>query len=1764
MPDLTYLTKPIGEPQQSSPIPISNLAVKDDRPVYYGEPNFKPATIHDLDVSKYEPYVGQVNPSIMLDELRARNQPWYEQMGNGLAKMSGLAATTFTESFTDLLYGIPSAIIKGANRGDFRFSDIGNNEITNAFDSLNKTMEELFPNYYTQSEMDASILGNMFGYGAGNWWGDKFLKNTGFTVGAIGAAMLTSGAGAYALGITKGTKIANAAVKGLIEGEATLARAADLYKAGKLTADAYKAFKNSYNYIQVANKVNTGFSAFLGASTEAFIEARQGMNDYIDRRTQEIKEMHGRPPIEKEYDDIRAEAETLANIRYAMNLPLLLASNVVQFGKALSRNIIKDTDNLLSSNIIEQTTGRRLSDLTGKEVLDGTFALRRSKLNDVVKKTVTALKSPLMEGFEEIEQYHIERTLQDYFDKRSNAVDRKTAANFIDSFTKGFQEAYGSKEGIEQALIGALTGAMGMPNVKGISNKVKGAKGDTSIWAGGLIDGIQEVNKTIAREKAFVDQLNNKDDIKKFVNYFDNFTQTLANNKDYDEAINRGDHFTADIIKSDDFISHVLNNIENDSVDVLQTKLQAMHNMGIEDFKSFTGRKPDDPITLHEKNLMIESLTNKVNKINDLKKMVDIRFSDANSVAKISDTEALDIKNLFIRSASLLDETQNKENEINDKISLLSGGNLIYDDIKHLVGRYTDFNLLADRMLSSIDDNEAKKEVGKILAKTLKQISDSGITITNKELKDELLKRTKDTVDDRNLNFIINTVDSYRKREEENSEFRKAAEQKLSQVTDPIAKKEIEKLLTNSADIRNRRIQFENLYNFLDKGIRSETIDQLAKVITAKKESIAQQHQDIVDSVNEVTETPTDIVNNKKKKSNKKTKSEKSVTTEEFFNSFTDSKKEYSNEDSRILRDILDQAFEATTELYKGIRVLNDIGKAEIGDFLKTVADSYGLAEQALDKTKDADQKRYIQNYIDTVIEYQPLFNGITTKEKVDNNTKHHNTKKHEEELKKRVDEFIEVLAPPVAENPADKMASNVKKLAELLDFAADDIAKSKSTTVTELNKLPIEDYFTAVITFIDKIHPLSEEKFDKFANVFGYLKNGRVKMTFNQFENITGNNNINPTDIENGGNANDKLDEQSNTIDDTLNKGEEDSTKTFNYRRSLIGHNLIAYLSRKYERREDLIKGIVEIEDTENDLNNNSIPLDPDYIKEGMKVIIEPAKDTEFNEYIDDNGKTVTLQDLTEVGNFPIVVKTTDNKIIGYVHDINWINEYNLYSTPEAMNTDKQKLMEIRKFIRDNGAVETTISKKSFGVLIKNKDKKKQKVKDAFKNPDLKITVAKNNRLIFRNNIEFLQEDMKLLNEKDFIDGATYLPLYVGTREGKKHYIAIPVTNTKVSDIQAESIINAIKLYLNKDNEQLLKELQNKGFDIANKLDGLIKFVSQYVYNFNNVNLIGKGNSLFDYLIKVPNSNYRAISITNFGIQFGKGESDFVNELKFDENGGVKSITIGNITKNKNSKDFDSFQNTFFTNLQNHLTEMYTRVERTNINTPTRVYTLTDNLEVAYERYNDYVKDNTETPFMDFEYRNEDINGDKVKYINTIQPKVEFNTEFKALVKPEDISEEDALSITDEMKLLRSEEYFSDDTNKLISIKIAEIELRRNKELQDKFGRNLEVVSSKQKSVISRNPELVKLTSDPIESNNRAQRVIDLYDEINSKYDAEIAALKPTEIKPAIPEDEWSIESEGDYESFSQSYPSFLLGVERESLNNAINTANNLINKCK
>lgn len=432
-----------------------------------------------------------------LGDVRAENQPWYAKIGNGLAKGAVLAGTTFLDGTVGLVWGIGTAI------GEGRWSGIWNNDFTNTMSAINEASEEALPNYYTQNEIEHP-WSNVFT--SANFWGDKLIKNIGFSIGAIyGGGVISKG------------------IKGV----------------GKLAAIGARRLGASINTtknILKGSSIAAGQIAVATSSvTEGSIEAINGVKDWERQYTQVLEGQHrdNLAEIVAEYDNNRGQSfvkdsegnivdeayvrmqervkqendayyESLAKMQedkdkmgnaiLLMNLPILMGSNFVQFGKLFSNGF---------------KTARKSYNILGKP---GEY---------VAGSTTHSLpyhiaKNALSEGSEEFGQGIATKTATHYYTTDVNnfykaKTDREAEKETLDwmkSFGEGLVQNVGDGGAWEEFLIGAMTGAMGIPRFRSITNSEGKFQSPITIYNEAYRDW-KEGEETAKRESQLVEYMNN-------------------------------------------------------------------------------------------------------------------------------------------------------------------------------------------------------------------------------------------------------------------------------------------------------------------------------------------------------------------------------------------------------------------------------------------------------------------------------------------------------------------------------------------------------------------------------------------------------------------------------------------------------------------------------------------------------------------------------------------------------------------------------------------------------------------------------------------------------------------------------------------------------------------------------------------------------------------------------------------------------------------------------------------------------------------------------------------------------------------------------------------------------------------------------------------------------------------------------------------------------------------------------------------------------
>ena len=457
-----------------------------------------------------------------LGDIRAQEQSWIAQLGAGLGKGVGLAATTFLDGTVGLLYGIGQGIAEG------RVSALWDNDVSNALQEVNQEMEKILPNYRTEEEQNRPWYQNL---GTMNFWADGVFKNLGFTVGAF-----------YSGGVwTKGLKVA-----GLMK-KATSAQVVGSVLSG-FNEGRIEANNGQRDFLELENQKIQDTRDALAMD----IAARGDLSD--SQKIQALQELDTN--METMRQDALERAHTMGLTTLIGNTILLSIDNLWQFGKLYGRGF-NNAKGL--ANRIERGAARE----GVEDVVENGAKRYVAKTTNRGMKVARGLSNGLVEGNEEMAQAFIADyagNMQSYdspdayYEALTDPNAQLKTKDFLTSATEGFANTYGNGDRWEEFAIGAFTGLLGMPTFGKVQNS------DANTWLGrgkavGISGGVfGEIKSATQREreaKEAVDVMNKyMDKLQTQAGYFaqsQSFTDAMDgfavanNNFEYKNASNNDD-----------------------------------------------------------------------------------------------------------------------------------------------------------------------------------------------------------------------------------------------------------------------------------------------------------------------------------------------------------------------------------------------------------------------------------------------------------------------------------------------------------------------------------------------------------------------------------------------------------------------------------------------------------------------------------------------------------------------------------------------------------------------------------------------------------------------------------------------------------------------------------------------------------------------------------------------------------------------------------------------------------------------------------------------------------------------------------------------------------------------------------------------------------------------------------------------------------------------------------------------------------------------
>lgn len=515
-----------------------------------------------------------------LGDIRAENQPWYAQIGAGLAKGAILAGTTFLDGTIGLLFGAGTAI------NEDRWSGLWDNDFSKAMQSFNEWSEQVLPNYYTKAEQEQPWYENIF---TANFLGDKFIKNLGFTVGAFYSGSLEA-AGVKGLG-----KLAMAGAKRLGAGIKTLK---GISKASSIVATGLGS---------VTSAVNEGRIEALNNSKDWFELHKAQLDDKLRERLNAIQAEYnanaGRQFIKSGVDGtqlvdpaylnyqkaIAKERELynaalgklnedrlkMGNMDLLMNIPILTASNIIQFGKLYANGF---------------KTSRKAYNILGRP---GEYKAGTTKLSAATAIT----KGALSEGTEEISQkaastiagkYYetdYETNVNNFYKSKTDPKAAQETLSWTKAFAEGINETVNDASSWEEFFIGALTGVLGMPKFRGIRSESGSLQSPITI-EGGAINEWRDYRNKIARENEIANYMNNRVNSPEFKNYYQGLIRHNKYQNDMNQAAEQGDEFNFKNAEHAQLVSDIVMFDQAGKIEDLKSAINEASGTSQEDLES--------------------------------------------------------------------------------------------------------------------------------------------------------------------------------------------------------------------------------------------------------------------------------------------------------------------------------------------------------------------------------------------------------------------------------------------------------------------------------------------------------------------------------------------------------------------------------------------------------------------------------------------------------------------------------------------------------------------------------------------------------------------------------------------------------------------------------------------------------------------------------------------------------------------------------------------------------------------------------------------------------------------------------------------------------------------------------------------------------------------------------------------------------------------------------------------------------------------------
>ncbi len=377
--------------------------------------------------------------------------------------------------------------------------------------------------------------------------------------------------------------------------------------------------KAIYNYIASGQQpgLERRYNELVAANSDEFGNLLVSEQEIIDQIEQDL-------PIAVK-TRIQNNADNAGELAWALNIPLVGVSNMLQFPK------IFNSSYRIGQGVIAKRLAR-LNPLVGTKMVGGEMVSRAAGRNFATKAygyITPALVKGFTEAGEEFSQGVIEEGFSDYWSAEFNPKSVEASLNFLQSIGSSAKKYYNSVEGEDSMLMGFFMGIVGMPLPVSIGIDAKTGKQTVKLsrpkMYGGVAEAFSEISSKIKKAETQSSLYNNITTNDVLKHNLENALKGMTIQSELDKALEEGNIFEYKNQEFNNLHSFVENRYNNEIVDTIFQDLDALDEMSLSDFnETYAYKDQKFQYTAEQKAKIIETA----------------RENAKDSIASIEETEA--------------------------------------------------------------------------------------------------------------------------------------------------------------------------------------------------------------------------------------------------------------------------------------------------------------------------------------------------------------------------------------------------------------------------------------------------------------------------------------------------------------------------------------------------------------------------------------------------------------------------------------------------------------------------------------------------------------------------------------------------------------------------------------------------------------------------------------------------------------------------------------------------------------------------------------------------------------------------------------------------------------------------------------------------------------------------------------------------------------------------------------------------------------------